>query len=251
MTQVRYVGPQGRGWSDVIMCDTERRNALGHSMVSTLVDALCKALADGARAVVIRAEPGAPAWSAGFAIDELPETHDSSWTHPLKPLTDVIAGMPYPVVAAVNSGAWGGGCEVALRCDVVLAVEDAPFALTPAKLSVAYDTEALEALRRRVPTHVLSHMLMTAEPIPAARLFQVGVISEVFSDEEALEDGLTSVMRAMCARAPLTIAHAKAVLGDLNEAVVDARSIAAWASKDYKEGRLAFQDRRPPVFTGE
>ena len=251
VTQVSYVGPQGRGWSDVIMCDTDRRNALGHSMVSTLIDALCKALADGARGAVLRAEPGAPAWSAGFAIDELPETFDSSWSHPLKPLTDVIAGMPFPVVAAVGSGAWGGGCEIALRCDMVLAVGEAPFALTPAKLSVAYDTEALDALRRRVPAHVLSQMLLTAEPISASRLFQVGVVSQVFPDEHALDEGVASVMRAICARAPLSLAHAKAVLGNLSDDVIAARSAAAWGSQDYKEGRAAFQERRPAAFTGQ
>ncbi len=234
----------------VTMTAASRRNALGRSMVAALSAAIAEASDGGCRALVLRAEPGARTWSAGFAIDELPVHPLAAWPHPMRPLTDAIAQAPMPVIAVVEGGAWGGACEVALSCDLIVAAHDATFALTPARLGVAYDAEAVHRLARRLPVQVLAELIMTAAPVGASRLHDLGVISRLAEPGEGLSASALGLAREIAVNAPLTISAAKAVLHGLDEAEVTERADRAWASADYREGRTAFIERRPPEFTG-
>ncbi len=86
------------------------------------------------RAVVLRAKPGVKIWSAGHDVDELPEGHRDplGWSDPLRRLIRAIEKHPAPVIAMIEGGVWGGACEAAMACDIVIAAPNATFALTPA-----------------------------------------------------------------------------------------------------------------------
>lgn len=234
----------------VTMAQTERRNALSAAMVDAIVAEIAHATNAGARALILRAEPGARTWSAGFAIDELPMDPDGAWPHPLTEVTDAIRETPIPVIAAVEGGAWGGGCEVALMCDLLVAAADAQFALTPGRLGVAYDPAALRRLEERLPAGLLSRMLITADPISATVLADLGIVTRLVAPGQDLAEAALDLGALVATRAPLTISAAKAVLADLPDEVIAERSAAAWMSQDYREGRAAFLERRPPDFTG-
>ena len=235
----------------IVLASVARRNALGASLVSALTDALCKAIADEVRVAVISSVENSPAWSSGFAIDELPEVPDGAWPHPLAELTALIRGVPFPVVAAVTGGAWGGGFELALSCDAIIAEEDAVFALTPARLGVAYDAQALDRIAERLPRHLAMGMIMTADPVHARRLHEVGVVWEVAHGHDGVRASARALAETTSARAPLTLAAAKAVFQGLDPQVIDQRAIQAWTSRDYREGAAAFKERRSANFRGQ
>ena len=231
------------------MAEQERRNALGAAMVEALDACIGQAVQRGCRSLILRAEPGARTWSAGFAIDELPKGPLAAWPHPLVAVTEAIRSAPMPVIAAVEGGAWGGGCEVALTCDLIVATTQASFALTPARLGVAYDAAALARLAERLPRHVLAELLLTAQPMSAQRLESVGVVNAVVAEED-LDTYVQDLAGQIASLAPLSISAAKAVLADLPGRVAAERAERAWTSRDYREGLAAFAERRPPDFTG-
>ena len=118
---------------EVTMANSERRNALSGAMLGGLAEALADAQAAGARAVIIRAEPGVSTWSAGYDIEALPidGTDPLTWTNPLESLLHEVRAAPFRVSAAVEGGVWGGACELAMTCDLVVATRTSTFAVTP------------------------------------------------------------------------------------------------------------------------
>ncbi len=239
------------GVFELTMTSSHRRNALSSAMVSALVNAMDEAGGAGCRALILRAEPGATSWSAGFDIGELPRDPADTWPHPMAPITHAIRHASFPVIAAVEGGAWGGGLEVAFTCDLVVATHDAVFALTPARLGVAYDAPAIERLCQRMPRQVVAELIMSAHSMSAQRLHDLGVVNAVVDGSSGLTSTTRHLAQDISANAPLTIAAAKAVIAGLPTTVIADRTRRAWTSSDYREGVSSFQNRRSPEFTGE
>ena len=113
-----------RGQVGVIVLDDERRrNALSTRMVNGVIAALDELLADGVRAVVLRAAPGMRVWSAGHDIDELPRGRRDplNYNDALEELLRAIRTFPAPVIAMVHGSVWGGALDLVLSCDVLVA----------------------------------------------------------------------------------------------------------------------------------
>lgn len=244
---------------EVTMCDPARRNALGPQLLAELRAALTD-VAPTCRVLVLRAEPGASSWSAGYDIGQLPASIDDvhDWTNPLEEFVRFVRSRPFPVIAAVEGGVWGGACDLALSCDLVIAVRSATFAITPGRLGVPYETTGIARMLAVLPDHLVREMYFTADPIGAPLLAQHGVVNRLVEHGADLEEAVTALTGSIASRAPLTIRSIKAELGALTDAWADAASSArladlrraAWASADYVEGVRAFTERRPPRFTG-
>jgi len=118
----------------ITLNDESRRNALSKPLVDGIMTALSDFEERRVRAAILRAQPGAKVWSAGHNVHELPESGRDplGWHDPLRYLIREIEEFPAPVIAMIEGSVWGGGCETAFACDLIVAAPDTTFATTPA-----------------------------------------------------------------------------------------------------------------------
>ncbi|WP_198351079.1 enoyl-CoA hydratase-related protein [Flavisphingomonas formosensis] len=163
-----------------------------------------------------------------------------------------------PVIAAVNGMALGGGFELALACDIVVAAENASFALPEVKVGLA----AMAGGLLRLPAHVgpkrAMEMIMTARRISAQEALDLGIVNRVVPAGEALAAAL-ALAETILTASPLAIRASKAVMrraleGDIREAMTAhldwPEIVAMMGSDDAREGPRAFAEKRAPAWSG-
>jgi enoyl-CoA hydratase/carnithine racemase len=159
-----------------------------------------------------------------------------------------------PVLAAVNGFAVGGGCEIALACDVIVASADATFGLPEVKRGL-FPGVGLMHLAKRLPLGIALEMAMTGERIDAARAYDLGFVNKVVPTGEVLAATL-SLAHTIAANAPLSLAAIKeltrlAAYGAPNaEERQNEWLQIVFNSADAKEGATAFIEKRDPVWQG-
>jgi len=165
-----------------------------------------------------------------------------------------------PVIAAVNGTAIGGGFELLLACDLIVAADDAEFALPETGLGVMADAGAVQRLPRRIPYHVAMELLMTGRRMGAAEAARLGLVNRVVPREQVLATA-TALAKNLAQGAPLARRASKQVVnGTLHLPVEQAfREMRAHrfplydqmlSSEDRQEGPRAFVEKRPPRFQG-
>jgi methylmalonyl-CoA decarboxylase len=245
----------------VTMQDFAHRNALSEVLVHELIEALASCERQRLRVIVLRATPGSSVWSAGHDVRELPETHRDplGWGDCLCTLVRAIEEIRVPVIALVDGGVWGGACEVALACDVLIATPRTTFAITPARLGVPYNASGMLTFLNRIPRSILNEMAYTADPIDARRLAHLGIINHVVPAEQ-IDDFTLEMAHRIVRNAPLAVAVMKEQLRLLESAHplspetferLQGLRRVVYDSNDYREGLHAFLDKRTPVFVGE
>jgi crotonobetainyl-CoA hydratase len=174
-----------------------------------------------------------------------------------------------PVIAAVNGYAMGGGTEIALACDLVVASEEAAFGLPEVKRGLLAAAGGVVRLQRQIPIKLALQMVLTSDPVPAAVARGWGLVNDVVPAGQVLPRAL-ELARRIAENAPLSVQYSKKVLyqtasagsdrdpgwdrGDPWQvnAQVNAQAMdAVFGSSDAVEGAAAFAEKRTPVWTGK
>ena len=161
-----------------------------------------------------------------------------------------------PLIAAVEGWALGGGFEMVLACDLIVAAQDAKFGLPEVKRGLIAGEGGVIRLPQRIPYHVALKVLLTGEPISAADAKQYGLLSELTASGAALA-GAQELAASIAGNAPLALAKVKQVLREtqgLNDTEAFTRQAEDASSllntEEAHEGALAFAEKRAPVWRG-
>lgn len=164
--------------------------------------------------------------------------------------------MAKPLIARVNGYALGGGFELAMACDLVIAAEHAEFALTEARLGLVAGAGGVFRLTRQIPFRTAMGYLMTGRRMSAARAYELGLVNEVVPADR-LDDCLDEWLEDMLRCAPLSlraVKEAAMVSASMSlEQAFAARYVweeRRMLSRDAEEGPRAFVEKRPPQWTG-
>jgi methylmalonyl-CoA decarboxylase len=259
--KVRHLETKMDGAIGTLVLDhPEKRNALSRQLVDAVVETLSRFTRERVRVVVLRAPPGTKVWSSGHDVEELPEggRDPLGWDDPLRYLVRAIEECPAPIIAMIEGGVWGGACEVAFACDLIIAAPNATFAVTPARLGVPYNVSGMLTFLNACSLRVAKEMAFTAKPISAERAERLGIINHIVPIEQ-LEMFTYEMAREIVENAPLSVSVMKEQLRMLAgahpmsprrfERVQGLRRIV-YDSEDYAEGIRAFKEKRKPRFWG-
>lgn len=167
-----------------------------------------------------------------------------------------IAACPKPVIAAVNGFAWGGGCELAMHADIIIAGEGASFCQPEVKVGVMPGAGGTQRLARAIGKFAAMKMVLTGQPMAARDALAAGLASEVVADDQVQARAL-ELASQIGELPPLAIMQIKEVLlagqdASLETALMLERKAfqLLFASRDQKEGVQAFFEKRKPNFQG-
>jgi enoyl-CoA hydratase/carnithine racemase len=231
----------------------ERRNALTWQMWSAMPQMLAGLAADAGVRVLLVTGAGAH-FSAGADLHELSEVYGEAGRARSYHETNVIAetalaAFPRPTIAVVNGSCVGGGCQLAVACDLRIAADTARFGLTPAKLGVVYPVEPTARLARLVGPARAKYLLFTADIIGAARALELGLADEVVPEASLAERAL-ALGATIAGRSPQSVGAAKSVIDAIAAGRNPSMAIGPWQHwhDDVREGIAAFIDGRTPTF---
>lgn len=165
-----------------------------------------------------------------------------------------IEKLEIPTIAAVNGFALGGGCEIAMSCDIILASEKAKFGQPEVGLGITPGFSGTQRLPRRVGVAKAKELIFSGKMIKADEAKAIGLVNEVFAPE-ALMDGAMEMAKSFTANAPIAVKYSKACIDrgmqmDIDDAIAYENELFAmcFATADQKEGMKAFLEKRPKEF---
>ncbi len=262
MTSPARVRAEDRGLVRVLTIDNPaKRNALDFRALEELEEACARAEADGVRCLVLRGA-GGEAFSSGFDIDEMALTSRRGDRHDeaVERTADALVAVPCPTIAFLNGFAFGGGFELAVTCDLRVARAGVKLAMTPAKLGVVYPEGGLRRFADLVGSARARELFFVGRAIDAETALAWGVVNRVAPAETAEADAL-ALADEIAANAPLAVRGMKRILrllegtherslSDAERAEIAELRRRAFDSADLREGRRAWEERRPPRFGG-
>jgi len=235
-------------------------NALNRPTLEALRDALSELSARGELRCAILTGAGDRAFVAGADISEMVHM-GAEEGRAFADLGDgtfaAVEALRVPVIAAVNGFALGGGCELALACDFILASNKAKFGQPEVKLGVIPGFGGTQRLPRRIGLGMARELIYTGRTLGAEEALRVGLVNAVVPREELLPLAIKTAQE-IAAMGPMAIAAAKRVMLEgasvgLPAAVeLEARAFAdLFESDDKREGMSAFLEKRSAAFTGK
>jgi enoyl-CoA hydratase/carnithine racemase len=235
----------------------ESRNALSRTVIAELRDVLADLRERADVGLVAFTGAGEKAFVAGADISQL-RHYDlrTGLDAEMQRAFDAVEAFPKPTVAAVNGFALGGGCELAMACDIRIAAENARFGLPETNLSVLPGAGGTQRLARLVGTGRAIEMILTGRFVDAAEAHAMGLVTAVVP-AEGLRAELRRLADTILAKGPLAVRLAKLVVragmdadqrtGQVVEQLAQA---LLYTTADKAEGASAFLEKRPPAFQG-
>ena len=169
---------------------------------------------------------------------------------------DALAAAPMPTIAAVNGLAMGGGCEIALACDLRYAAEDAPIGLTEARIGAIPGAGGTQRMPRIIGASRALELMLTGEPITGRRAEEIGLVNGAVAADK-LDAHVMRIAALIASRSPTGAQTIKRlVYRGLETSLADGLVQEGLAlrdifnSPDYAEGLAAFAEKRQPRFTG-
>jgi enoyl-CoA hydratase len=230
-------------------------NALNSVLIAELVQALTEFDADpGIGCSIITGSERA--FAAGADIAEMASlTYPGTYLDDLFRLADRVAERRKPIIAAVAGFALGGGCELAMMCDVIIAADTAKFGQPEIKLGVMPGIGGTQRLARLVGRAKAMDLCLTGRMMDAAEAERSGLVSRVVPAAELLDVALAAAQSIAAMSMPVAMMTKEAINRadetSLAEGIRFERRVfhALFATADQKEGMAAFLDKRPPAFT--
>jgi enoyl-CoA hydratase len=235
----------------------DKLNALSPEMLAALAAAFEELDADPAARVLVL-YGGERAFAAGADIDAMAK---ASPIHidlrNTRALWQRLWAVTKPVIAAVRGVAYGGGCELAMGCDLIVAGEGARFGQPEIKLGIMPGAGGTQRLARAVGPARAMEMVLTGEPISAAEAKAAGLVNRVVPNERVLEEAL-ALAATIAARPPVAVRLARQALRfGVERTLAEGMEIErrnyklTYDTEDQKEGMAAFLEKREPKFKGK
>jgi enoyl-CoA hydratase len=232
-------------------------NALNFALIAELADALERLDRDPACRCIVLTGAGERAFAAGADIKELARQTPTSLTVDGDFQNwERIKRIRKPIVAAVRGFALGGGCELAMACDMIVAAEDAQFGQPEIRLGVMPGAGGTQRLTRAIGKAKAMGLVLTGENIGAREAEAHGLVTRVVPAEATLEAALDLAGR-IAALPPIAVVAAKEAVNRAEELSLEAgleferrNFFLLFATDDQREGMAAFTEKRPPAWSG-
>jgi enoyl-CoA hydratase/carnithine racemase len=242
----------------VVVVDNAPVNALRNDVVDALANAAEKLAADETVRAVVLTGAGSKAFVAGADLAEFSQAFGSvDWiedhTRRTRRMLDLWEGLPQPLVGAVQASAVGGGLEVALVCDLLVADPAARFGLPEVRLGLMPGAGGTQRLPRRVGVGRAKELLLLGGTIDAEEARRIGLVNRVTSSGAALEVA-REIATTLAALSSVAVRAIKSSIdganGDLARGLDTERAhfMRVFASQDATEGVNAFVEKRTPAF---
>jgi enoyl-CoA hydratase/carnithine racemase len=237
-----------------------KRNALDHE----ILDALAAEL-PGIEARCLLVTAHGPVFSAGYDIgnfddpDMFTEAAERLVAHPFTDAIKAIEYYRYPVIAAINGHAIGGGLELAVSCDIRLAARDVKLGMPPAKIGLIYSHTGLKRFIEVCGPGNTSELFFVGRYVDADRAYDMGLVNQVV-DADAFDEAVLSMAGEIGANAPLSLVGNKEIMRvlrdvpselppDVERRLIEYRE-ACFHTEDFREGLNAFAEKRTPEWKG-
>ncbi len=248
----------------LVINNPEKRNVLTIDCLLEMAETFEELSQDESiRVVVIRGE-GDRAFSAGYDIGALPSKGDLAPKYgrdnkpPFEMAVEAIGRYPYTVIAMLNGPAFGGGCELAITCDIRIAASHVRMGMPPAKIGLVYRYSGLRRFLTVLGYSRTLVLFLTGRYYDSQKCLEMGLVNHVVEGDQ-LESFTYDLAREITENAPLSLKGIKSIINKIVEYPVVGsddletfRSLYLQASKseDMEEGKLAFKEKRKPRFKG-
>jgi enoyl-CoA hydratase len=236
----------------------DKLNALNETLLRECLSAVSGLTSQGETLALIVTGAG-KAFAAGAdisAMGEMPPAVAKKFAMAGHALGDAMESAPFPVIAAVNGFALGGGCELAMACDFIYASDKAKFGQPEVNLGVIPGFGGTQRLARRVGVGKARELCYTGDIIGADEALRIGLVNAVFPGEELLAKAKETAVK-IASKGPLAIAACKRVIAEgadlplrtANELEAQAFALL-FGTADQREGMKAFLEKRAAKFSG-
>jgi enoyl-CoA hydratase len=234
-------------------------NALNRRLVDELAGLLADIAGDALRALIVTGA-GQRAFAAGADITEMNEmtaTQAKDFSARGQAAFQALESFPCPTIAAVNGFALGGGCELAMSCDLILASPTAVFGQPEVKLGVIPGFGGTQRLTQRVGRQRALELMWTGRNIKAVEALSIGLTLRTVEEEPVLDAAL-SLAKRIAQNGPLAVQMVKRAVHDVNAKTAETGQVfeqslfgQCFDTQDQTEGMQAFLEKRPAVFYGK
>lgn len=245
----------------IVINRAEKRNSLTPDILIGIKDIFNNIIKGSQNKPVVITGVGNDYFCSGYDINLIPleDPHQAAEFALNKPLDLAVKAIfehPYPTFCLLNGSVYGGGCEIAFACDFRYAVEGIKMCMPPAKIGLIYSLNGINRIGSIIGFQNLKRILMMAELISFDEMKSMGAVDKHAYNLDAITDLLSEDLKKIKCLSPISVAGHKKILNQLQKKQIENKTnqianeliLDAYLSKDAKEGKRAFLEKRPPEF---